>query len=54
MKLLGSGKKDSDKDSLMMMNTINTEFSFDEIWFTEQVSKALDIEDNVSLTSIIW
>ena len=39
--------------SLTMMNTINTEFSFVEVWFTDQVSKALEIEDNVNLTLII-
>ena len=36
-----------------MMNTINTEFSFVEVWFTDQVSKTLEIEDNVNLTIII-
>ena len=36
-----------------MMNTINTEFSSVEIWFTDQSSKALEIEDNVNLTLII-
>ena len=36
-----------------MMNTVNTEFSFVEIWFTDQASKALEIEDNVNLTLII-
>ena len=35
--------------SLTMMNTINVEFSFVEVWFTDQVSKALEIEDNVNL-----
>ena len=39
--------------SLTMMNTVNTEFSFVEVWFTDQTSKALEIEDNVSLTLII-
>ena len=38
---------------LTMMNTVNTEFSFVEVWFTDQVSKALEIEDNVNLTLII-
>ena len=28
------------------MNKINTEFSSDEVWFTDQSSKALEIEDN--------
>ena len=39
--------------SLRMMNTVNTEFSFVEVWFTDQASKALEIEDNVNLTLII-
>ena len=30
------------------MNTVNTEFSYVEVWFTNQVSKLLQIEDNVS------
>ena len=29
--------------SLKMMNTVNTEFSSVEVWFTDQVSKALEI-----------
>ena len=39
--------------SLTMMNMVNTEFSSVEVWFTDQVSKALEIEDNVNLTLII-
>ena len=39
--------------SLTMMNTVNNEFSSVEVWFTDQVSKALEIEDNVNLTLII-
>ena len=35
------------------MNTVNTEFSSVEVWFTDQASKALEIEDNVTLTLII-
>ena len=41
---------------LTMMNTVttvNTKFSLVEIWFTDQASKALQIEDNVNLTLII-
>ena len=38
---------------LTMMNTVNTEFSFVEVWFTNQISKSLEIEDNVNLTLII-
>ena len=39
--------------SLTMLNTINTEFSFVEVWFTEQNSTQLEIEDNVNMTPII-
>ena len=39
--------------SLTMMNAVNTEFSFVEVWFTDQISKALEIECNVNLTLII-
>ena len=38
---------------LMMMNTVNTQFSSVEVWFTDQFSKSLEIEDNVNLTLII-
>ena len=39
--------------SLTIINTVNTEFSFDEAWFTDQAGKALETEDSVSLTLII-
>ena len=39
--------------SLTMMDTVNTEFSSVEFWFTDQGSKALENEDNVNLTIII-
>ena len=39
--------------SLTMMNTVNTKFPFVEVWFTDQASKALEIEDNVNLKLII-
>ena len=39
--------------SLTIMNTVNTEFSFVEVWFTDQTSKALETEDNINLTLII-
>ena len=35
------------------MNTVNTELSFVEVWFTNQASKVLEIEDNVNLTLVI-
>ena len=39
--------------SLIMLNATNTESSFIEVWFTDQNSKQLQIEDNVSITVII-
>ena len=39
--------------SLTIMYTVNTEFYFVEVRFTDQASKALEIEDNVNLTLII-
>ena len=36
-----------------MMNAINTKFYFVKVWYTDQVSKALEIEDNVNLTLFI-
>ena len=39
--------------SLTMMKTVNTEFCFVEVCFTDQTSKALEIEDNANLTLII-
>ena len=35
------------------MNTVDTEFSSVKVWFTYQVSKALEVEDDVKLTLII-
>ena len=36
-----------------MMSTVNTEFSSIKFWLTDQVSKALEIEDNLNLILII-
>ena len=37
-----------------MLSTTNTEFLSIEVWFTNQNSKPLEIEDNVNMTLIIW
>ena len=39
--------------SLTMIGTTNTEFSFIEVWFTDQNSEPLEIEDSVNLALII-
>ena len=32
---------------------VNTEFSFIEVWFTDQNSKQLEIENNINMTLLI-
>ena len=39
--------------SLKMLKITNAEFSFIEIWFTDQNKRPLEIEDNVNITLII-
>ena len=39
--------------SITVLKTTNTEFSFIEIWFTDQNNRPLQIEDNVNITLII-
>ena len=39
--------------SLIMLSTTNTEFSSIDMWFTDQSSEPLKIEDSVNLTLII-
>ena len=39
--------------SLTMKNTVNSDFSFVEVWFADQASKVLEIEGNINLTLII-
>ena len=39
--------------SLIMLKTVNTEFSFIEIWFTDQDNKPLEIEDSVNILLIV-
>ena len=40
-------------NSLIMLKTINTEFSFIEIWFTDQDNRPSEIEDSVNISLII-
>ena len=39
--------------SWTILNNINTKLTFIEIWFTDQNSKPLEIEDNLNITMII-
>ena len=36
-----------------MMNTVNTEFYHIKVYFTDQFTKPLEVEDNINLTLII-
>ena len=40
-------------ETLIMLKTANTEFSFIEIWFTDQNNRPLEIEDSVNISLII-
>ena len=40
-------------ETLIMLNTVNTEFSFIEIWFTDQDNRPLEIEDSVNNSLIV-
>ena len=39
--------------SLTMLKATDAEFSFTEIWFTDQNNRPLEIKDNVNITVII-
>ena len=40
-------------ETLIMLKTVNTEFSFIEIWFTDQDNRPSEIEDSVNISLII-
>ena len=40
-------------ESLTMLETINAEFSFIEIWFTDQNNRPREIKDHLNITLII-
>ena len=39
-------------ETLIILKTVNTEFSFIEIWFTDQDNRPLEIEDSVNISLI--
>ena len=39
--------------SLIMLKTVNTEFLFIEIWFTDQDNRPLENEDSVNISLIV-
>ena len=40
-------------ETLIILKTVNTEFSFIEIWFTDQDNRPLEIEDSVNISLIV-
>ena len=40
-------------ETLIMLKVVNTEFSFIEIWFTDQNNRPLEIEDSVNISLIV-
>ena len=39
--------------NFLFLKTFNSEFSYIEVWFTDQNSKPLEIEDKISITLVI-
>ena len=40
-------------ETLIMLKTVNTEFSFIEIWFTDQDNRPLETENSVNISLIV-
>ena len=40
-------------ETLIMLKTVNIEFSFIEIWFTDEDNRPLEIEDSVNISLIV-
>ena len=51
-KLLGQLLDISPK-TFILLKTFNSEFSYIEVWFTDQNSKPLEIEDKINITLVI-
>ena len=39
--------------NFVLLKTFNSEFSYIEVWFTDQNSKPLEIEDKINITLVI-
>ena len=39
--------------NFIFLKTFDSEFSYIEVWFTDQSSKPLEIEDEINITSVI-
>ena len=40
-------------EKFLFLKTFNSEFSYVEVWFTDQNSKLLEIEDKINFTFVI-
>ena len=40
-------------EKFLFLKTFNSEFSYVEVWFTDQNSKLLEIEDKINITFVI-
>ena len=40
-------------DNFIFLKTFDSEFSYIELWFTDQISKLLETEDKINITLII-
>ena len=44
---------DISQKKIIFLKTFNSEFSFIEVWFTEQSSKPVEIRDKINITLVI-
>ena len=44
---------DASPEKIIFLKTFNSELSFIEVWFTDQNSKPLEIEDKINITLVI-
>ena len=40
--------------NFIFLKTFDAEFLYNEVWFTDQNSKPLDIEDKINITLVWW
>ena len=44
---------DHSREKVIFLKTFDSEFSYIEVWFTDQNSKPLEIEDKINITLVI-
>ena len=44
---------DISQKKIIFLKTFNSEFSYTEVWLTDQNSKLLEIEDKINITLVI-